>query len=101
LGFLTVLLYPPLQAELPPQGKLKIGGEDGFLPYSATAELMASAMSGPPPAEEINGLRNRYIDRFLPPRRKPAPDTEERRRRVEVDFLHCPIQDLSIPDPDQ
>jgi hypothetical protein len=31
-----------LQAEIPPQKEMPIGGVDGFLPYKATADLMAA-----------------------------------------------------------
>jgi hypothetical protein len=35
-----------MQDELPEQVKMPVGGIDGFVPYKATVDLMASAMSG-------------------------------------------------------
>jgi alanine transaminase len=94
-----------LQAELPPQEALPVGGKDGFLPYRPTATLVAAALSGPPSLEIMDGLRNPHLDAFLPPRRKPdrhAGDAAHvaaaaERRRVEVSFGHCPIPDLGVP----
>jgi hypothetical protein len=36
-------VFVSLQAELPPQERMRIGGAEGFLPYKATAELIAAA----------------------------------------------------------
>lgn len=36
-------VFASLQAELPPQAEMKIGGHDGFLPYKAVVELVAAA----------------------------------------------------------
>jgi alanine transaminase len=94
-----------LQAELPPQADLPVGGVGGFLPYRPTVTLMASARSGPPSLEVMDGLRNPYLDKFLPDRRKAdrhAGDpahvaAQAERARVTVDFGHCPIPDLGVP----
>ena len=40
-----------LQAELPPQEQMPVGGVRGFLPYRPTATLIAAALSGPPSLE--------------------------------------------------
>ena len=37
-----------LQGEIPPQAEMRIGGVMGFVPYAATASLLASAMAAPP-----------------------------------------------------
>ena len=37
-----------VQGEIPPQPEMRIGGVRGFVPYAATASLLASAMGGPP-----------------------------------------------------
>ena len=37
-----------LQGEIPPQSEMRIGGVMGFVPYAATASLLASAMGAPP-----------------------------------------------------
>jgi alanine transaminase len=100
-----VTAFVCLQAELPPQANLPVGGVGGFLPYRPTVTLMASARSGPPSLEVMDGLRNPYLDQFLPGRRKPdrhAGDkahvaAEAERQRVTVDFGHCPIPDLGVP----
>jgi hypothetical protein len=36
-------VFACLQAELPPQGAMPIGGRGGFLPYKPVVELMAAA----------------------------------------------------------
>ena len=100
-----VTAFVCLQAELPPQADLPVGGQGGFLPYRPTVTLMASARSGPPSLEVLDGLRNPYLDQFLPGRRKPdrhAGDAAHvaaaaERARVTVDFGHCPIPDLGVP----
>jgi len=101
-----VTAFVCLQAELPPQSDLPVGGVGGFLPYRPTVTLMASARSGPPSLEIMDGLRNPYLNEFLPGRRKAdrhAGDkahlaAEAERSRVTVDFGHCPIPDLGVPD---
>lgn len=37
-----------VQAEIPQQIEMKMGGVNGFVPYAAVATLLVSAMSGPP-----------------------------------------------------
>lgn len=88
-----------LQAELPDQSEMRIGGVNGFLPYRASAQLLASAMNPPPSMEEIAALRTPELDRYLPPRRHPS--AWESRKRIELNFLHSPIVDLSVPDADK
>ena len=95
-----------LQAELPPQADMPVGGKDGFLPYRPTATLIAAALSGPPSLEVMEGLRNPHLDTFLPPRRKKDRHAADpvhvaaaaERSRVEVSFGHCPIPDLGVPE---
>mmetsp|Transcript_18848 Transcript_18848/g.52798 ORF Transcript_18848/g.52798 Transcript_18848/m.52798 type:complete len:321 (-) Transcript_18848:255-1217(-) len=100
-----ITTFVSLQAELPPQEQMKLGGLNGFLPYKATAELIKSALAKPPPVEIINGLRNPTLDKFLPPRRKPIPGAEDPERLAafthpsyELFFLHHPVEDLGVPD---
>ncbi|PSC73500.1 MAP kinase phosphatase 6 isoform B [Micractinium conductrix] len=88
-----------LQAELPPQESMRIGGLNGFLPYRATAQLLASSLSPPPSIEEVSALRTPELDRYLPPRRRPS--AYQQRARIELNFSHCPIVDLSVPDADR
>ncbi|GMH42345.1 hypothetical protein BSKO_10264 [Bryopsis sp. KO-2023] len=84
-----------LQDEVPPQDEMRVGGENGFLPYKATVELIAAAMAGPPSAAIVNGLRNPTLDKFLPPRRNPR--TAQETPKIELKFLHNPIVDLGVP----
>ena len=94
-----------LQAELPPQERMPVGGVKGFLPYRPTATLIAAALSGPPSLEVMEGLRNPHLDAFLPPRRKAdrhAKDAshlgaEAERHRVELSFAHRPLEDMQVP----
>ncbi|EIE21090.1 phosphatases II, partial [Coccomyxa subellipsoidea C-169] len=101
-----VTTFISLQAETPPQTSMTMGGVNGFVPYASVAALLVSAMSGPPDMKEVNGLRNPYLDTFLPPRRKQqrqeAQELEEQRPpRRQLAFLHYPITDLDIPTTDQ
>lgn len=38
-------VFVSLQAELPPQAGMRVGGVDGFLPYKATVELIAASLT--------------------------------------------------------
>jgi hypothetical protein len=87
-----------LQGELPPQDEMPLKGVDGFQPYKAPATLIAAALSDPPTIEEMNGLRTPYLDKFLPPKKRANKTS---RRIIELDFLHSPITDLSVPSPEQ
>lgn len=52
--------------------------------------------------QEVNGLRNRYLDTYLPPRRKQNRiESEPARKQIRLQFLHQPITDLSIPTTEQ
>lgn len=84
-----------LQAELPPQEEMRLAGVDGFLSYRAAVQGVAAARSEPLSIEEVGALRTPELDRYLPPRRRPSPYPP--RRRVAVDFVHCPIPDLGVP----
>lgn len=86
--------FVSLQGELPHQKDMPLKGVDGFQGYKAPATLIAAALSDPPTVEEMNGLRTPYLDKFLPPK-KNAPKTS--RRMIELEFLHYPIVDLSVP----
>lgn len=45
---------------------MPVGGDKGFLPYKQPVELIVEAMAGPPPKETFEGVRNPFIDKFLP-----------------------------------
>ena len=88
-----VTTFVGLQAELPPQTVMTLGGKDGFLPYKATAELIRAALAGPPPMELVQGsLRNPNLDKFLPITKKRSSY-----HPVELQFLHHPIPDFGVP----
>lgn len=87
--------FVSLQAEIPPQEEMRLSGVEGFLPYRGTAQSLAASLSEPPSLEELGALRTPELDQFLPPRRRPAPYAG--RKRVVTNFLHFPIEDLSLP----
>lgn len=97
--------FVSLQAELPPQQDMRMAGLTGFLPYHATASLLAASMSGLPPEQEMTGLRNEQLNQFLPPKRsrKSAEGQQQssQKPRIKLHFSHVPIIDLSIPTYDQ
>ena len=45
---LTSSFCPLLQAEVPAQEEMRLGGVDGFVPYRPAATLLATALSPPP-----------------------------------------------------
>jgi alanine transaminase len=101
---LGVRTFFSLQAELPPQWLMPVGGAaGGFLPYKAAAELIRAGMAGPPPQEALDGLRNPQLDRFLPPRRRALSPQYAAfaRRESALAFVHCPIADLGTPEGGQ
>eukprot|EP00891_Asterochloris_glomerata_P005205 jgi/Astpho2/5205/fgenesh1_pg.00074_%23_27_t len=86
-----------LQEELPSHDDMKIGGHNGFMPYKAVAQMMAASLSGPVTQEELDGLRNPQLDKFLPPKKKANPQSTRRN----LNFSYDPIVDLNLPDKDQ
>lgn len=54
------------------------------------------------PFPPSSGLRTPDLDKFLPPRRKAVADPEAAAARISRDltFLHHPIVDLGLPEPD-
>mmetsp|Transcript_22663 Transcript_22663/g.58009 ORF Transcript_22663/g.58009 Transcript_22663/m.58009 type:complete len:317 (+) Transcript_22663:126-1076(+) len=90
-----ITVFCSLQAELPEQVKMPVGGKNGFVPYKATVDLMASAMSGPVPQEQQTGLRNPWLDSYLPPRNGKAAPVQE--NKVEPQYARFPITDMDIP----
>lgn len=87
--------FVSLQAEIPQQEKMRLAGVEGFLPYRGIVQSLAAALSDPPSLEELSSLRTPELDRFLPAGRHPA--LYENRRRITPNFLHFPIEDLSLP----
>lgn len=53
--------------------------------------------------QESEGLRNRYVDVYLPARRQkkgleaPVDPLPQQNHRPKLAFMHCPIVDLSVP----
>ncbi len=53
---------------------------------------------GPSPREqETEGLRNPYVDKFLPGRRKAKAGGTRQHERISLEFVHFPIVDMEIP----
>lgn len=57
-------------------------------------------MSDVPPGEIVDGLRNPYLDKFVPPRRRKASAVYSSYKPRQVHFVHSPITDLATPSPD-
>ena len=55
--------------------------------------------------EEVMGLRNQYLDKFLPQRKtqqqEPQQPAESAPDPSALQFVHEPITDLDIPSPDR
>ena len=55
----------------------------------------------------MEGLRNKYLDAYLPARRQKGPKEEpldplpQQARRPQLDFIHSPIVDLGVPSQQQ
>eukprot|EP00775_Hariotina_reticulata_P002352 gene2352-2658_t len=93
-----VTTFMSLQAEVPEQSQMRLAGLNGFMPYKSAAELIKHSMVGPPPADLMNGLRTPELDRFLPPRHKPANEAYVTyAAREQLMFVHSPIEDLGVP----
>lgn len=77
---------------------MPLGGDKGFLPYKPTAQLIASALAGPPSKESFEGVRNRFIDRFLP---KRATETKSEAPSIplECTFVHHPVKGMKTLTP--
>lgn len=68
---------------------------------AARASACACAgLSDPPPSEVVEGLRNPYLDKFVPPRRRAASDAYTQYKPIRPSYAHYPITDLSIPAAD-
>eukprot|EP00879_Flechtneria_rotunda_P015665 GHRR01016387.1.p1 GENE.GHRR01016387.1~~GHRR01016387.1.p1 ORF type:complete len:259 (+),score=46.07 GHRR01016387.1:204-980(+) len=90
--------YVSLQAEVPEQSQMRLAGVNGFMPYKSAAELIKHSMVGPPPSELVNGLRSPTLDKWLPPRHKPANKAYiAYAAREQLSFAHYPIEDLGVP----
>ena len=59
--------------------------------------------------QEVTGLRNEHVNKFLPPKRQKASQSSMSNQngsgqpasRISIQFLHVPVQDLSIPTLEQ
>lgn len=49
----------------------------------------AAGLSGPPPGEIVEGLRNPYLDKFIPPRRREASDAYRAYKPIQPQYLTC------------
>jgi hypothetical protein len=62
-----------------------------------TSEAFCVGRSGPPPSEIVEGLRNPYLDQYVPPRRKAASEGYRNYKPLRPSFASFPITDLSVP----
>ncbi|KAF6264304.1 hypothetical protein COO60DRAFT_1485498 [Scenedesmus sp. NREL 46B-D3] len=93
-----ITTFMSLQAEVPAQTAMQLRGMNGFMPYKSAAELIKHSMVGPPPSDLMNGLRTPELDRYLPPRHKPANEAYVAyAAREALEFAHSPIEDLGVP----
>uniref|UniRef100_A0A7R9VHW3 Tyrosine specific protein phosphatases domain-containing protein n=1 Tax=Chlamydomonas euryale TaxID=1486919 RepID=A0A7R9VHW3_9CHLO len=94
-----VSTFVSLVGEVPAQKDMRIGGEQGFLPYKATAELIQSSLNGPPPMELIEGkgLRTPQLNAFLPPKRNRNASLQSQYKPKMPTFVHAPFEDDGTP----
>lgn len=60
-----------------------------------------AGISGPPPGEVVEGLRNPYIDNFLPQRRREASKAYQDYKPIMPKYFHLAMQpDMNENDPD-
>ena len=45
----------------------------------------------------MDGLRNPYLDKFVPPRRRQASESYRKYNPLRLQFVSHPITDLSVP----
>lgn len=68
--------------------------------YAAVMILKAAGAQ-----EEVMGLRNQYLDKFLPQRRTQQQESQQPAQSAPdpsaLQFVHEPITDLDIPSPDR
>eukprot|EP00210_Caulerpa_lentillifera_P005863 g5607.t1 len=90
--------FVSVQSDVISQNEMPLGGDKGFLPYKPTAELIASALEGPPTKESFEGIRNRFIDRFLP---RKSVKTKSETTQVSADciFVHHPVKGMKTLTP--
>ena len=48
-----------------------------------------AGISGPPPSEVVEGLRNPYLDKFIPPRRREASEAYRAYKPIIPKYLTC------------
>ena len=60
---------------------------------------LCAGISGPPPGEVVEGLRNPYIDEFLPKRRKEASKAYQDYKPIMPKYFHMAMKpDMSDTD---
>ncbi|KAI8471555.1 MAG: MAP kinase phosphatase 6 [Monoraphidium minutum] len=95
-------VFVSLEAELPPQGRMPIGGQGGVMPYKAVVELVAAAHTPTPPGAVVNGVRHPILDKFLPARRKAqAQEVVDYYEAERVAFEHWPLEAGAAPPPER
>ena len=58
---------------------------------------MRVGKGGPPPGEIVDGLRNPYLDQYVPPRRREASEAYRNYKPLRLKYVHHPITDLDVP----
>lgn len=74
-------------------------GPRAYMPPSPTHAI--AGLSGPPPGEIVDGLRNPYLDKFIPPRRREASKAYRAYKPIQPQYLTCALDhDFSKNDVD-
>jgi hypothetical protein len=58
---------------------------------------LAVGMSGPPPGEVVEGLRNPYLDQYVPPRRREPSETYKNYKPLRPQYVHLPLAEDGDP----
>jgi hypothetical protein len=70
-------------------------------PFPVEDSCPDAGISEPPPSEIVEGLRNPYIDQFLPKRRKEPSKLYEAYKPLRPEYFHLAMSpDMSQNDPD-
>jgi len=88
--------FVSLQNDVRSQDEMPVGGDKGFLPYKQPVELIAEAMAGPPPKDMFAGIRNPFLNRFLP---KKEDSLKEESPSTDCKFVHHPVQGMKTLTP--
>jgi alanine transaminase len=65
--------------------------------FVLAAFLMCVGLSGPPPGEIVEGLRNPYLDKFVPPRRREPSESYKNYKPLRPEYVHLPFAAAEDP----